>query len=214
MTKSKAPAIEALRWRYAVKRFDSSKQISESDKESLLESIILSPSSYGLQPFKVFIIENKGMRNKLQAAAMNQSQITDASLVLVFAAQKSIDKKDIDAYMANITKTRNVDRPAVDGFGNYILSSVEKLSPSEIEHWNKKQCYIALGHLMQTAAELKIDSTPMEGFNPLEVDQLLNLDELNLNSTLICTLGFRHTSDETQHNKKVRKAKEDLFVKI
>lgn len=208
------PIIEALNWRYATKKFDATKTISHTHLSALLESIRLSPSSYGLQPFKVFVVQNQATREQIKSAAYNQTQVTDASHLLVFAAQKSVSTKDVDAYMNNVATTRKVTLDQVQGFGDYIKNSIEPLSPEKFLVWNEKQCYIALGMLLHTAAQLKIDSTPMEGFEKEKVDDILDFKNQNLTTTLICPLGYRHKDDKNQWQAKVRKPKEQLIKTI
>lgn len=201
-------------WRYATKKFDATKKISTEDLNTLKEAIRLSSSSYGLQPYKVIIVENPELRVQLQSAAFGQSQIVDASHLIVFANQTNIGNTEIDAYVKNISETRNIPSEAVSGYSDYMKSTISSLSEDSKNIWSAKQTYLALGNLLNAAAELKIDTTPMEGFVPAKVNEILGLEKLGLNATLIATIGYRHDEDATQHHKKVRKSNEELFITL
>ncbi len=206
--------LEKQNWRYATKKYDNTKKISAADLEFLKEAIRLSVSSYGLQLYKIFIIENGELRAKLQPAAYGQSQITDAAYLFVFANQTTIDNEDIDDFLNNITATRNLPVDALNGYGDYMKGAINPLSEEAKKIWTAKQTYIALANLISAAAELKIDATPIEGFNPQQFNEILGLDKLNLNAAVIAAVGYRHNEDATQYHKKVRKSAEDLFVSI
>jgi nitroreductase len=206
--------IENQNWRYATKKFDATKKISTEDLNLLKEAIRLSTSSYGLQLYKVFIIENPELRAKLLPAAYGQSQIVDASQVIVFANQTSVTDADIDAYIKNISETRGIPVESLSGFGDYMKGNINPIPVEQKAIWTAKQTYLALGNLLNAAAELKIDVTPMEGFNAKQVNEILGLDALSLNAAVIATIGYRHEEDATQHYKKVRKSNEDLFITL
>ena len=206
--------IESQNWRYATKKFDANKKISEADLETLKEAIRLSSSSYGLQPYKVLIVENPELRAKIQPAAWGQSQIVDASHLFVFANMLNVGEKEIDTYVNNIAETRGIQVENIAGYGDFMKSKIASLPEDAKNTWTAKQTYLALGNLLNAAAELKIDATPMEGFEPEKVNEILGLSELGLNATLIATVGYRHEEDINQHVKKVRKSKEELFIKL
>lgn len=206
--------IESQNWRYATKKFDANKKISETDLEILKEAIRLSSSSYGLQPYKVLIVENPELRAKIQPAAWGQSQIVDASHLFVFANMVNVGEKEIDTYVNNIAETRGIPVENIAGYGDFMKSKIASLPEDVKNTWAAKQTYLALGNLLNIAAELKIDATPMEGFEPEKVNEILGLSELGLNATLIATVGYRHEEDTNQHVKKVRKSKEELFIKL
>ena len=201
-------------WRYATKKFDATKKITAEDLSTLKEAIRLSSSSYGLQPYKVIIVENPELRANIQPAAWGQSQIVEASHLIIFANETKVDDLAIDEYIKNISQTRNMPIEALAGYGDFMKSKITSLTPEEKNIWTAKQTYLALGNLLNVAAELKIDATPMEGFVPAQVNEILGLDKLGLNATLIATLGYRHDEDATQHYKKVRKSNEDLFITL
>ncbi|MFV5688086.1 NAD(P)H-dependent oxidoreductase [Flavobacterium sp. ZT3R25] len=206
--------LENQNWRYATKKFDTSKKITTEDLNILKEAIRLSSSSYGLQPYKVIIVENPELRALLQPAAWGQSQIVEASHLIIFANETNVDNTTIDSYLKNISETRNTPIEALSGYGDFMKSKISTLETEVKNIWTAKQTYLALGNLLNAAAELKIDATPMEGFVPAQVNEILGLDKLGLNATLITTLGYRHDEDATQHYKKVRKSNEELFITL
>lgn len=206
--------LENQNWRYATKKFDASKKISTADINTLKEAIRLSSSSYGLQPYKVIIVENPELRAKLVAASYGQSQVVDASHLFVFANELDFGTEGIDQLAKNICETRELPLEAIQGYVDYMKGSITGL-PEEVRNsWTSKQTYLALGNLLNAAAELKIDVTPMEGFVPAQVNEILGLDKLGLNASLLATVGYRHTEDDTQHYKKVRKSNEELFITL
>jgi len=206
--------IKNANWRYATKKFDTTKKISKQDLETLKEAIRLSASSFGLQPYRVLIIENPELRAKLQPAAWGQSQIVDASQLLVFANITNFGETEIDVSIANTTKTRGLPADALKGYGDFMKSKIVALPEDVRNTWASKQTYLALGNLMNAASELKIDVTPMEGFEPAQVNEILGLGKLGLNATLLATIGYRHEEDATQHYAKVRKSNEELFINL
>jgi nitroreductase len=205
---------ENAKWRYATKKFDTTKKVSESDLNTLKEAIRLSASSFGLQLYKVIIVENTEVRAKLQPASWGQTQIVDASHLIVFANQTTVTDADVDSYIKNVSETRNVPVEALAGYGDFMKGSVVGM-PEEVKNtWTAKQTYIALSNLLNAAAELKIDVTPMEGFVAGQYNEILGLDKLNLNAAVVAAVGYRHEEDATQHGAKVRKSNEDLFITL
>lgn len=206
--------LENQNWRYATKKFDASKKISATDLNTLKEAIRLSASSYGLQPYKVFISENPELRAKLVGASYGQTQVADASHLLVFANELNFGAAGIDQLANNISATRGLPLEAIQGYVDYMKGNITGL-PEEVRNiWTAKQTYLALGNLLNAAAELKIDVTPMEGFVPAQVNEILGLDKLGLNASLLAPIGYRHSEDDTQHYKKVRKSNEELFITL
>ncbi len=206
--------IENQNWRYATKKFNSELKVSESDLETLKEAIQLSSSSYGLQPYKVLIIENEEIRKQLQAASWGQTQIVDASHLLVFASIPTIDAEYINAFAANMAETRNIPIESVQGYADFMIGNLTGLTAEQQAIWAAKQTYLALGNLLNAAAELKIDVTPMEGFVPDQYNEILGLKEKGLHATLVAPIGYRHSEDDTQHYAKVRKPLTELFETI
>jgi nitroreductase len=206
--------IENQNWRYATKKFDATKKIAPADLEILKEAIRLSTSSYGLQLYKVFIIENPEIRAQLQPVSWGQSQIVDASHLFVFANYTDVQESHIDHYIENIAQTRGISIEAVKGYGDFMKNGLIGLPQDKKAIWTSKQTYLALGNLLNAAAELKIDVTPMEGFEPEKYNEILGLNALGLNASLVATVGYRHEEDATQHLAKVRKSTEELFETI
>ncbi|HTG66027.1 MAG TPA: NAD(P)H-dependent oxidoreductase [Flavobacterium sp.] len=206
--------IEHQNWRYATKKFDATKKISNEDLNTLKEAIRLSSSSYGLQPYKVIIVESPELRAKIQPAAWGQSQIVEASHLIIFANETQLDEQHIDDYITNISETRNIPVDSLAGYSDFMKSKILTLPEDSKNIWTAKQTYLALGNLLNAAAELKIDVTPMEGFVPEQVNEILGLEKLGLNTSLIATLGYRHEEDATQHYKKVRKSQDELFITL
>lgn len=202
---------EDLNWRYATKKFDSEKEISEEDLNTLLESIQLSASSYGLQPYEVLVVQDKETREKLKAAAWNQTQVTDASYLLVFANLTHVNEAYVDTYLDNIAKTRNMSREDLQGMEDMIKNTTLKLPADAQNAWAAKQAYIALGNLLSAAANLKIDTCPMEGFDAEKFDEILGLKDKNLTTAVIAPIGYRSDEDQYQYLAKVRKSKSDLI---
>jgi len=206
--------VQGLQWRYATKKYDASKKVSNADLETLKEATQLSVSAYGLQPYKILIVENSELREKLKPAAYGQDGITAASHLFIFAIEKNIDEKHVAAYMENISATRGIPLANLEGYSTMINGSIAGLDTEARNNWAKKQAYLALSTLINTAAYLKIDATPMEGFNAAQFDEILGLDALGLGTAVIAAVGYRHTEDAARHNKKVRKAAKDLFINL
>lgn len=206
--------INNQNWRYATKKFDTTKKISNENLEILKEAIRLSTSSYGLQPYKVLIVENPELRAKLQPVSWGQSQITEASHLFVFANIIDIQENHIDEYISNIVNTRDLKVEDLKGYSDFMKSKIIPLDINTKSVWTSKQTYLALANLMNAAAELKIDVTPMEGFDPEKYNEILGLKELGLNASLVATVGYRHDDDQTQFFTKVRKSNDELFTTI
>ncbi|MDT4792480.1 putative NAD(P)H nitroreductase YfkO [compost metagenome] len=206
--------LTSLNWRYATKRYDASRKVSETDLEILKEATKLSVSSMGLQPYKVLIIENPELREKLKPAAYGQTAITDASQLFVFAIEKNVGEKHVESYMKNISETRDIPTDSLSGFSGMIQGFISGLDAEARDNWAKKQAYLALSTLINTAAFLKVDATPMEGFSPEQFDEILGLEALGLSTAVIAAIGYRHEEDATQHFKKVRKSNEELFINL
>ena len=204
--------IKNLNWRYATKKFDSSKKIKDEDFEVIKESLRLVPTSYGLQPLKFIVVESPELREELQPISYNQSQIVDASHLIIICSYRDLNEIHIDEYLANISSTRNVPEDMIKGYGDFMKLTIGKMENDQKFQWNKNQAYIALGQLMHTCATLNVDATPMEGFNAKDYDKLLGLPDQNLTASLVVPMGYRHEDDEAQHQKKVRKSQDDLFI--
>ncbi|MEH6681952.1 MAG: NAD(P)H-dependent oxidoreductase [Sediminicola sp.] len=206
--------IENLNWRYATKKFDPSKKISGEDLDILLEAISLSASSYGLQPYKVLVITDPEIRKQLRPAAWGQPQITDASHLIVFANKSTFGAELVDDYIDNVVETREIPEKKLEGYADLMKSKLLPLPEGAKAQWTAKQAYIAVGNLLSAAAFLRIDSCPMEGFDSEKFNEILKLDKIGLNASVLVTLGYRSEEDETQHQKKVRKPKDLLITHI
>tara|TARA_R110002049_G_scaffold55902_3_gene154570 strand:- start:492 stop:1124 length:633 start_codon:yes stop_codon:yes gene_type:complete len=206
--------IENLNWRYATKKFDAAKKVSKKDLENLLEATSLSASSYGLQPYEILVVEDNEIRSKLQPAAWGQSQITEASHLIVLANQSTFGEELVDDYLSNVSETRNIPTKDLQGYADFMKSKLLPMSESAKATWTARQTYIALGNLLSAAADLKIDTCPMEGFDNAQFNELLGLKEKGLNAAVLVAVGYRSEEDSTQHYKKVRKSKADLITHI
>jgi len=206
--------IDNLKWRYATKVFDPNKKVSDTDLEKLKESVRLSVSSYGLQLYRVLIIENKEIRRALRKASWDQPQITDASLVFVICNFTRDYQKHVDDYIRLVSETQHVPLEKISPYGETIKSQLQNKSIDEKQTWAEKQTYLALANLLAACAELKIDACPMEGFDSSEYNRILGLTEQGLNAVVIAPVGYRSETDQTQFRTKVRKSMEALFQEI
>lgn len=207
--------IEVLNWRYATKKFDVDKKIDNETLESLLEALRLSPSSYGLQPWKFIIVNNKEIRDKIKnEAAYGQPQITDASHIIIFANKKNIDGNLVNEYMNFIAKEKGIDILNLDGFKSMINSSFQGKPIEELRNWAAYQTYLAAGNLLTSCAVSLVDACPMEGFDREKLDELLGLNALGLESKMIVAMGYRSIDDENANQKKVRFPREEVFIEI
>jgi nitroreductase/dihydropteridine reductase len=206
--------IDKLKWRYATKKFDPTKKVSAKQLDDLLSAIQLSPSSYGLQSYKVLVVEDPAIREQLREAAHGQSQLTDASQVLVFASETNINETMVEKYVDNIAKTRRIGREYLAGYENTMIGTVNHLSEDQKIAWSHKQAYIALGVLLTAAAEMGIDTCPMEGFEAGKFDEILGLSEKGLTVSVIAPIGFHAADDVYSHLEKVRRPKEELFIHV
>jgi len=206
--------IDKLEWRYATKKFDSAKKLSAEQLENLLAAVRLSPSSFGLQSYKILVVENPEIREKLREAAHGQAQLTDASQVIIFASKTEIDEDLVKKYVANIAKTRKIGLEHLHTYQQYMVGTVNNLSEDQKIAWSHKQAYIALGVLLTAAADLGIDACPMEGFQAGKFDEILGLKELGLTTSVIAPIGFRSAEDDYSKLAKVRTETDELFIHI
>ena len=203
--------ISALNWRYATKSM-SGKTIPQDKVDVILDSIRLSASSAGFQPYQVLVIQNKDLLEKIKPIAFNQQQITQASHLLVFAAWDRVTEERMDTMVKNIALIRGVSEDSLSGIRAYGDRFIAQ-TPEQNFQWAARQTYIALGTALITAATLEVDSTPMEGFNSAELDKLLGLEERGLKSVLLLPLGYRDPeNDWLLPLKKVRMPKDFLFI--
>lgn len=206
--------LNKLEWRYAVKKFDPAKKLSAAQLEKLIAATRLSASSYGLQPYKILIIENPAVREQLKSASNNQPQITDASQLVVFARYTDLNESHVDDYMNNIAATRNIAPEQLAGFSGVMKGKVSMLGAEGTGIWSAKQAYLALGTLLTAAAMENVDACPMEGFDAARYDEILGLKDKGLTTVVIAGIGFRAEDDAMQHAKKVRKPIAELVEMI
>ena len=207
-------ALESLNWRYATKKFDANRTLTDVQVDQLLEAGNLAASSYGLQPYKLLVIKNQDLQDQLVAHSYNQRQVADASHVIVIAARTDVNADYISAYSDRVEKTRGLDAGTMDASKDVMLGTIGKLSPEDLFQWSAKQTYIVLGTMMAAAAQMEIDTCPMEGFVPAKYDELLDLESKNLRSVLVLPVGYRAEDDAAQHQKKVRLPLDEIVVQV
>jgi len=205
--------LEALNWRYAVKKF-STRKLPQEKVDIIFESLRLTPSSMGLQAWKFINVETPEIREKLVAASWNQQQVKDASHLLVFARPLLLNQDDVDKYVNHLAKERKMEEVKKDSFRNMVNNYLKTLDETQLSIWLDKQLYIALGNLMTVCAIEKIDTCPMEGFQPAEYDKILGLKKRGLTSVLVCPIGYRADDDKYKTQPKVRFSNQDLFLHI
>ncbi len=195
--------LDALRWRYATKQFDPSRKLSEAQIKTLEETLVLTPSSFGLQPWRFEFVTDAAIRAELLPHAWGQKQIVDASLLVVLTARREIDEPYLDGFIEDTARTRGHPVSAIAGYRDMIAGFARQLSGQHLA-WNTRQVYIALGQLMTAAALMGIDACPMEGISPPDFDRILGLSDTPYATVVACPIGFRHADDKYAHAKKVR----------
>jgi nitroreductase/dihydropteridine reductase len=203
--------IQNLKWRYATKKMDATKKVSNDNIAYIKEAIRLSASSYGLQPYKILEIKNPKLREELKPLSWNQAQITDASHLFVFCNAIEVTEIDVDNLIKLKSKINSIPIEKISGYGDFIKEKLKEKSETEMFHWTAKQTYIALSNAMNACAELQIDCTPMEGFENDDYNQKLGLTEKGLNACVLLAVGYRHSEDSSQNSKKVRKSIDTIF---
>lgn len=201
--------IEDLNWRYACKKFDTEKKISDEDMNSLLEGLRLTASSFGLQPWKFLVVKTPELREKLMEASYHQRQVSEASHLIVLATQTSFDESFVDDFVADTAKTQGKELDEMQAFKK-MLMMIPNMDETTQAQWGKNQIYIALGNLLTVCAAMRIDSCPMEGFNKKKYDEILGLKEKGLTSVLVCPVGYRAADDKYATAPKVRYSLEKL----
>lgn len=206
--------IESLKWRYAVKKFDSNKILSARQIETLKEAFNLTATSYGLQPLKLVVINNNNIQKELVAASFNQPQVLEASHLLVICIPKKYAITEVEEYFNLVKKIRATPEEVINPFKTFLTADISKKTQEELLVWNRNQAYIALGNLLTVCAVEQIDACPMEGFVPAKYDEILGLKEQNLTATLVLPVGFRAEDDYMKDLKKVRKNLEDVVIEF
>jgi nitroreductase len=196
---------EAMQWRYAVKKFDAAKKIPAATWATLEESLVLAPSSFGVQPWKFIVVDNTELRAKLVAASWGQTQVTDASHLVVFALKQDVGEEHLDRYMARTAEVRGTTVEAMAPFKKVIMGAYAGArAKGFLDTWNSRQVYIALGQFMASAALLGIDTCPMEGLEPAKYDEILGLAGSGYTTLCACPVGYRSADDKYATTPKVR----------
>ncbi len=210
---SNETVLQQLQWRYATKKFDAGRKIPDPEWKVLEESLVLTPSSYGLQPWKFFVVGNPETRAKLLPFTYGQMQTIHASHLVVFAIKKSLEEADIDRHLQRIVEVRGGKVENLAGFKKMMLGNLVAPSPDfDIEHWATNQVYIALGQFMAVAAMMGIDTCPMEGFQPAQYDEILGLGKLGYHSVVLAAAGYRSADCKGAALPKVRFKREEVVV--
>jgi len=188
--------LHALRWRYATKRFDAHKKIPDEVLEALLEALVLSPSSFGMQPWKFIVVEDPALRERLQPASWDQSQVTEASHFVVLAVRETLGDVHVDEWIARLGEVRGVTVASLAAYRDRMTGFLDAMDDAQKFVWASRQAYIALGQLMTCAALLGVDSCPMEGFLPQVYDEELALVGTGYRAVVACALGYRSADDK------------------
>ncbi len=187
--------ITALNWRYATKQYDPTATLTDRELSTILESGRLAPSSFGVEAWKFIVVENKELRTKLRAAAWNQSPFTDASHLVIIARRTDVRENITRELLQRTAATRGIAEETLDGYKQMVEGTIAGRSDEALDAWVAKQAYIPLGIMVETAALLNVDSTPMEGFDPKQVDEILGLPAQHLAATAVLALGHRAADD-------------------
>ena len=193
-----------LRWRYAVKKFDAGRRIPEATWAALVESLVLSTSSYGLQPWKFFVVQNPETRAQLLPHSWGQKQVVDASHLVVFALKENVGAGDATRLARRTAEVQGVPVEATYGYRKMVTNSLTSKPQAEVDVWMTHQVYIALGHFLTAAALLEVDTCPMEGFVPAKYDEILGLRAKGYRSVVLATAGYRAADDPYSAKAKVR----------
>jgi nitroreductase len=206
--------VERLAWRYAVKKFDPARKIAPPDWDALERALLLTPSSFGLQPWRFVVVADPAVREKLVAASWNQRQVVDASHVVVFAIQKDVGPTHVDAFVRRTAEVRGVPVESLDGYRKMMLGFLARPKPEfDVNAWAALQVYIALGSFMTAAAVMGIDTCPMEGIVPSQYDGILGFAEKGLATTVVCCAGYRAADDRYATAQKVRFERGDVILR-
>jgi nitroreductase len=207
--------IGRLQWRYAVKKFDTQTRIAAEDWQALEHALVLTPSSYGLQPWTFVVVQTPELRARLLPVSWNQRQVVDASHYVVFAIKMGLGEPDIERFVARTAEVRGVPKETLDGYKKAMIGDLCHGPRSKcIDEWAARQAYIALGNFMTVAALLDIDTCPMEGIDPVKYDAILELPEKGLATVVACAAGYRSAEDKYAKLAKVRYPLEQVIQRI
>jgi nitroreductase / dihydropteridine reductase len=204
--------VDAMNWRYAVAQFDTNKKISDEHMESLMEAVRLTPSSFGLQPWKFIVVSNPELKQKMRAAGYDQAAFTDASHMVVLAVNTGVDASYIERYIESVSTLRGIAKENLTGFSDMMNGAVAMRTPAEVVEWSSRQVYIALGVMVAAASVMAIDSHAMEGFDKDQFDEILGLTGTGFHSLVVNALGYRSDADALAEAPKVRFATEEMIV--
>jgi nitroreductase len=207
--------IGQLNWRYATKQFDPQRKISTEEWAALEDALILTPSSYGLQPWKFVVVADPAVRERLVPASWGQRQVAEASHFVVFAIKKNLSEQDVDDHLGRIAEVRGVPRESLGQYRDMMVGSIVK-GRDEVRRndWAAHQVYIALGNFLTSAALLGIDACPMEGIEPAKYDEILGLNKKGLSAVVAAAAGYRATTDKYSLAKKVRFSRDQVLVRV
>lgn len=217
MTTSEATGvnpIDALNWRYATKNFDPTKKIPEATWQQLERGLVLTPSSFGLQPWKFVVITDPNVKKQLPAASWNQPQPETCSHLVVFCRLDKLDEQHVNDYVARTAEVRGVSVDSLGAFKDMMMNFVKNTPQDQLEDWMARQCYIALGNLMTIASQFHVDNCPMEGLNREEYDRILDLPSKGCRSVVMCALGYRAENDKYAKLPKVRFDASRVVIRI
>ncbi|RAV30239.1 NAD(P)H-dependent oxidoreductase [Sinomicrobium soli] len=206
--------IKQLRWRYATKKFDTTRHLDEKQIALLKEAFNLTALSFGLQPVKLVVVSNEEKRGQLLPLAFGQQQVVDASHLLVFCIEKTIDEAFIRSYFDKVKVVRNTSEEILKPYRDFLIADFNRKTSEEIERWARNQAYLALGNMLTVCAMEKIDACPMEGFRAEGFDEVLGLKERDLRSVLIMPVGYRADDDMFAAMEKVRKEISESVLEI
>jgi nitroreductase len=210
---SNETVLQQLNWRYATKKFDPARKITAEDWTTLEQSLVLAPSSFGLQPWRFIVITDPEVKASLKGISWGQQQVVDGSHVVVFAIRQDLSADDIDRYVARTAEVRGSTIEALAGFRKMMVGALQG-GRIDLNHWAALQVYIALGQFMATAAMMSIDTCPMEGINAAQYDELLELPDQGYATSVACVAGYRAPDDKYAQLPKVRFKTEDVVVRI
>ncbi len=212
---TRSALLSSLQWRYATKIFDATKTIPEETWQALEEALVLTPSSYGLQPWRFIIVTDQELKQKLRAHSWNQAQVSDCSHYVVFATLSKMSEAEIDKFIAHTAKVRGVSPDTMAGYRGMMIKDIVHGPRGQSSHeWSARQAYIALGNFMTAAALLRVDTCPMEGFAPAEYDKILGLTPRGFTAAVCCAAGYRSESDKYAALPKVRFDLEHVVERI
>ncbi len=212
MTIAPESLLEALQWRYATKVFDPERIIPAQLWSTLEQALVLTPSSYGLQPWKFLVVQDPGLRQELRPHSWNQSQITDCSHLVVMLCQRTIKAEDSERLINATAAARGVEASSLDGYRKMIqIDLIDGPRSQSIDRWSSNQVYIALGNLITAAALLSIDTCAIEGFSPPDYDRILGLEASDYRTCVVCACGYRSDADKYAALAKVRYSASELI---